>query len=640
MEENWGAKGELLFQAFVRSGRGRVSRHRRKRVLLTLIASEDDVILAQQGLAALRQTRILRLCRQASDQGTILTYDDLVHLLSTSVSTLKRDVSVLQRQGVTVTLYKQRGRRPIGPLLLLILICLPTRTVAQLSSIFGGTELGYQFQQRRSEEDSTSAHTFLHRSNLGLNGRILHPRLAAFSLTGTFGGSHFGRDDVQLYSYGGNLTLLSGAPYTLGIRHFQSFAMNNIDIDRIETDVDFRLTLPRFPRLSLTLDQEKVTTRGDAPSEVTTSSAKLRLSKQTRRTTTDVELGIQKREEAIARTTNHHYFGRFTNTIALNPKTSLRTTSDANVDDDLTTVISSASLINQPGPNFTRTLELRHQYREFSTIQTHTVEAIGSLFKSFTPFPWLNVGTTASLSARGDTDDGFPIFSGRGGSNIVMSYFRPVLVNTGYTVNLTYEKDEPVERIHQARLGLVSQTLSPLRLSGDYFLVVQNGNTDSNSHLIIARADIQPAKGLFLGAVAEYQKAKFRFVGPPIVSFEQESKSFGIDTSYAYNPRFNIALNFGSGFRWTQTLTSETITAHSNAGLQYVFRFPGRPTLGITGTTTYTTLYDDLDYEIAGLLRMTIGQMNLEAQVRIINGRLAQSNLISLRLSRAFRKDF
>jgi Fic family protein len=71
----------------------------RIKIDLTLIAPGDDLIGRKQGLAALRQHRIKRLTHEASAAGTVLTYEDLADILTSSVSTVFRDINELRRQG-------------------------------------------------------------------------------------------------------------------------------------------------------------------------------------------------------------------------------------------------------------------------------------------------------------------------------------------------------------------------------------------------------------------------------------------------------------------------------------------------------------------------------------------------------------
>jgi biotin operon repressor len=70
---------------------------------LTLIDLNTDLdALAQNGLGGLRRQRLMRLTRQAYEQGALLSYEDLAMLLTTSPSTVKRDVAALKHQGLFI----------------------------------------------------------------------------------------------------------------------------------------------------------------------------------------------------------------------------------------------------------------------------------------------------------------------------------------------------------------------------------------------------------------------------------------------------------------------------------------------------------------------------------------------------------
>lgn len=83
----------------------------RRTLRLTLISPGDKDTLDRHGVRALRQERIIRLTREACEQGCRLGYDDLSALLLTSSATLKRDVAHLCKTGTAVEL---RGRRRNG----------------------------------------------------------------------------------------------------------------------------------------------------------------------------------------------------------------------------------------------------------------------------------------------------------------------------------------------------------------------------------------------------------------------------------------------------------------------------------------------------------------------------------------------
>jgi hypothetical protein len=69
---------------------------------------EDLPIYKKDGLAALRQHRLIRITKEAIEQGALLSYEDIAFLLTTSVINIKRDVAYLRRSG---TIIPSRGWR-------------------------------------------------------------------------------------------------------------------------------------------------------------------------------------------------------------------------------------------------------------------------------------------------------------------------------------------------------------------------------------------------------------------------------------------------------------------------------------------------------------------------------------------------
>ena len=82
-------------------------------VILTLDALEDLETYKKHGLSGYRQQVILRVTNEARDQGALLRIKDLVKLLKTSASTVKRDIKELRQKGFFV---QTRGPvKDIGP---------------------------------------------------------------------------------------------------------------------------------------------------------------------------------------------------------------------------------------------------------------------------------------------------------------------------------------------------------------------------------------------------------------------------------------------------------------------------------------------------------------------------------------------
>ncbi len=79
----------------------------KKAVILNLNHPEDLKILMKKGLSSCRQKKIIRLSNQSMNQGAYLTSEDLALLLTTSVSTIKRDVDFLKKKDILIPL---RGR--------------------------------------------------------------------------------------------------------------------------------------------------------------------------------------------------------------------------------------------------------------------------------------------------------------------------------------------------------------------------------------------------------------------------------------------------------------------------------------------------------------------------------------------------
>lgn len=102
------ALGRIEFYAHLKKPRS--ASLTRKRIFLTVVSESDDEILAAQGVAELRKTRIVRLCGEASEQDALLAYDDLTVLLLTSLSTIKRDLAYLRKHGMPVPIHRKKQR--------------------------------------------------------------------------------------------------------------------------------------------------------------------------------------------------------------------------------------------------------------------------------------------------------------------------------------------------------------------------------------------------------------------------------------------------------------------------------------------------------------------------------------------------
>jgi len=70
-------------------------------VKLTLHDPQEDLpIYKKSGLRGLRHHKIIRITNQAIDQGGVLSYEDVAFILTTSVVTIKRDMSQMRKKGI------------------------------------------------------------------------------------------------------------------------------------------------------------------------------------------------------------------------------------------------------------------------------------------------------------------------------------------------------------------------------------------------------------------------------------------------------------------------------------------------------------------------------------------------------------
>ncbi len=83
-------------------------------LLLTLVDENDAHILRNNGIALLRRLRIYRLTNEAERQGCLLSYQDLYSLLLVSLSTLKRDIALLRKEGYRVPMKGNKEGRTKG----------------------------------------------------------------------------------------------------------------------------------------------------------------------------------------------------------------------------------------------------------------------------------------------------------------------------------------------------------------------------------------------------------------------------------------------------------------------------------------------------------------------------------------------
>jgi len=93
--------GQIVYIAIAEEeGPGKsISESKHHEIILTLDSCNDMEVYQKYGLKAYRQQVMLRIVEEAREQNALLTIRDLVKLLKSSYSTIKRDIKELRRKG-------------------------------------------------------------------------------------------------------------------------------------------------------------------------------------------------------------------------------------------------------------------------------------------------------------------------------------------------------------------------------------------------------------------------------------------------------------------------------------------------------------------------------------------------------------
>ncbi|MBI4522579.1 MAG: DUF1670 domain-containing protein [Deltaproteobacteria bacterium] len=639
-------EGQIVFSAHRLNAGGRVSRLQKKEIRLELIASEDETILAQEGLNALRQRRILRLSTGAAQQGAVLTYDDLVHLLSTSLSTVRRDVRALQQAGFLVPVHRRRGRKAgVVVIAIMLMMFLKTTARAQLSSLFGNVAFEYEYDSQKSEATSTSSQLLRQQYNLGLDGRILDPRLATFSVSSSFSSSFLADENARGTAFGGTLSLLQGKPYGLVLRSSKSFSSNGSDTDATSLGALLRLTFPQWPQLFLDFDRVSIESRGDSRSDNAITTGRARFSHRFRSTMLDGEIGVQNFGDELKNSSQDRYFARLNNTVEWSPTTTLRSVNDAFLEGNQLVMGSSYAIENRPDPTLRRTASIAYRSNKSGDEQDSSLSLSGALSKSFFPQPWLQANTfTSAIAQKGFGSDDGTGFAWSGGGSTAISYFRPVAIASDYALALSYQTEvgRPATT-QQFHLGAVSRSLEPLRLSGDYFLGLQTGISRSTRQFIAGKADMAVTPQFFIRSFADFLTEKLRSSDSENLS-SADRLTTNVGAGVSYRPLFNLTIDLIGAVQWNNERDTSGTTMRGNLHLGYIIPRPGTPTLDFDGTWENSTAADQNRLQLRSQFSYRVGAAIVGIEHRFernsIFGSPTLNNSIRLSVSRAFRLGF
>ncbi|MDP2606221.1 MAG: hypothetical protein Q8S00_27075 [Deltaproteobacteria bacterium] len=527
-------------------------------------------------------------------------------------------------------------------MIIALLVSLLSRTAqAQISSVYGTIGLDYQYDNDRSESASTSRQLFLQQYNLGIDGRILDPRLATFFLSGAFSTSFLGEENSRANSFSGIVSLLQESPNGLTLRAGRSFSSGGSDTASGSLGANLRITRPDWPQFHIDFDRVTLESSGDSRADTSTTTGKLRVSHRVWSTMLDGEVGVQSFADKFNDTSQDRYFGRLNGTLAWSSTTTLRSVSDFFLQGNQLGMSSSYSLENRPDPTLSRTLGVSYRSNRAGDETDHSLNMTGAISKTFAPYSWLqaNFFTSAIAQKRFGTEDPAGVAWSAGNSSTI-SYFRPVSLLADYALAVSYETDvgQPATT-HQVHFGAISQTLEPLRLSGDYFFGLQTGLTHSTRHFFAGKAETVLTPQLFVRSFADYL---IENIQPLDISSDRKAATVGAGASY--RPLFNLSLDLAGTLQWTDDGTTSGITMRGNLRVSYMLPAPGSPTLDINGIWERATATDDRRLEIHSRLNYRFGQTILMLEHRLQRrqtaGSSGLSNSIHFNVSRPFRIRF
>ena len=536
------------------------------------------------------------------------------------------------------------GRRPplVRGLLVLALLMPPARSNAQVNSIFGSAGFDYQHQSLRFGEFGVSRDFFHQQYTLGVDGRILDPRLATFHLSGSLGSTLLTEEEVRVRQFTGTLSLLQGKPYGVTLRHSVSASESATDTDISNTGATVRLTFPRSPQIFADFDRLALHSSGISPQDLTVTSGSVRVAESFQKGSLQGEVGVHRFDDDLRGVTEDRRYARAETSLSLSPATTFRFVGDGYGQDDQSYARAFLSLLNRPNANLARTLSLGYQSRQTGDEAISTVDTSGSLFKSFA---FKGFTGSASISAFGT----FGADPGRnlglsGGGSLVVPNMRPLLFLAEYNMGLIYQ-ERPGDKFgasHQAHLGLASRTLTQVRLSADYYFTHQSGFMDVTRHFSTLRAEGTIASRVSYRSSVDLLNERSDSEIAPRISPRQRLISAAAGASY--RPIANLSLDLLAGLHRTETSTLSSTIRQASFGVNLVLPLARRPNLSLNAWWEDSSQDDRSRVEIRSRLSYTLRLLSLVVEDRYeISRRLSDSvasNSIAVSLVRTFSRSF
>ena len=517
-----------------------------------------------------------------------------------------------------------------------------------------GSGLGYS----REKQGDVTIWNFARTDNytLGLNGRVLDPRLATFNIGGALStadnrsNQKSGAEDSRLLSLIGNLSLLPAKPYPLDLRFSESHLTGGSDTDVLSFGGNWRIVYGDWPSLFLNFDRVNIESTGQARADTTFTTGTMRLAKRLLSSDLDAELGLQNFADDVRGASSFRHFGRLGSTTNYSAATTFRLSGDYFSQEENRSIGSTFSLINRPDPTLSRSLTLGIRNLTGKDQEQTTLDGNGTVSKAFQPFSTLSITpfitTVASQRFAAGGQGESTLINWSLGSSVISRYFASVLASGGYGLGLAYNNSEAEAQTNlgttqQFNLGLQSALLQPYSLRGDYALVLERTLTDRNRHLFSLRANGPIIPTLFFRSSAEFFKedATFTSQGATITA---KQTNFNLGGGLTYTGIEQLYFDVGANASRIETDVSSSWITRLTANLNY--RPRDRLTLMLNGTRESDTLNAQTRYEMIARALYQFGQttVNLEYRFesRSILGQQGQGQSVRVSINRPFRFSF
>ena len=490
---------------------------------------------------------------------------------------------------------------------------------------------------------------------LGLNGNILDPRLATFSLGGALSMSDFssnqksGAGDSRSLSFNGTLSLLPGKPYPLDLRLSQSHFTSSANTDVLAFGGSWRITYGALPAIFLNFDQVNIQGTGQTRTDSAFTTGTLRLAKRIYSSDLNAEFGVQNFSDDVRGTSTLSHFGRISDTTQWSPETTLNLTGNYFLQEETRSIGSTFSLFNRPDPTLSRSLTLGFVNLSGKEQGETALNANGAISKAFKPYDTLSITPFSSVAlshqfASGESGDSTSASSSFG-TSLVSSYFRAVAASADYGLGLSYTNQEKGESnvgtTQQFRLGLQSVILEPYRIGGDYTFTLERTQTDRNRHLAGLRADGPIGPTLFFRSYAQFFNDNATFSAQETrISAKQTGLSFGSGLSYTGIQQlyFDLGANASRSDDGTSASWITRLTANVN------YRPRSRLTIALNGLRETDSSNELTRYEITSRVLYQFGSSTVNLEYRFDTHKIfdqpSQSHSIMIRINRPFRFRF